>query len=163
MYSHIFLNIQSVHIILLVWVFSELLFGAGQPAGVLFPASSFLPLPLVLLVGLKPPELVPVQADKSVGVFLVQFMLGQSCWWDVTGGASDVTRRHTLTVGGRWIPLSLLRTCIWRALILFYFLSILGPFMWAADFYCSAKWPCLVTEKLWSVLANMKDDVIRLD
>ena len=26
---------------------------------------------------------------------------------------------------------------------LFYFLSILGPFTWAADFYCSAKWPCL--------------------
>ena len=80
MYSHIFLNIQSVHIMLLVCVFSELLFGAGQPAGVLFPTTSFLPLPLVLLVLLKPPELVPVQADKSVGVFLVQLMFGQSCW-----------------------------------------------------------------------------------
>lgn len=48
-----------------------------------------------------------------------------------------------LTVGGRCLSLSLLRTCIWSALILFYFVSILGPFTWAADSYCSAKWPCL--------------------
>lgn len=48
-----------------------------------------------------------------------------------------------LTVGGRCLSLSLLRTCIWSALILFYFVRILGPFTWAADSYCSAKWPCL--------------------
>jgi hypothetical protein len=106
-HTHTFLNIACwAHIILPECIFSGHFQGwslaldnqlvriiLGRAAS---PAPSCTQMPVVLCTGSRPHGLSPMLCGIFVYTFLVQLMLGWSCW-DLMGRASYVTRRHNIT------------------------------------------------------------------
>lgn len=86
---------------LLVCMFSELTIGVTKPASTLFPGEDFLwfsafltCLQLVLCVRMDPSA---TATYFGTSLLLIHLIFRQSCWWDILGVASDITRRPSLT------------------------------------------------------------------